>query len=252
MRLNIYLQKAGIGSRREAERLVAEGRVTVNGATATATVPVAEGDTVEVDGKPVAPTTRALPRLFRLHKPVDFLVTHRDPKGRPTIFDLDALKPSRFKRQLPRLMTVGRLDVNSEGLLLLTDDGPLAQAMMSPKMALSRVYRVRVRGRLTEKNIADLAKGIEVEGVHYRGAQFVEEKDKGGRTNSWYRVVLTEGKNREIRKLIEHFGCAVNRLIRVQYGPFVLDGLESGVLAEVPPIEVQRLISHLGLKGLKL
>lgn len=245
MRLNVYLQQAGIGSRREAERLVADGRVRVNGATAGATTPVEEGDGVEVDGKPVAPATRAIPRLFMLNKPLDYLVTHRDPKGRPTVFDLDCFKPSPYRPQLPRLMTVGRLDVNSEGLLLLSDDGPLAQAMMSPKTALSRIYRVRMRGRLTEKQVADLARGVEIDGVNYRGAEFVEEKDKGGRTNSWYRVVLTEGKNREIRKLVEHFGGAVNRLIRVQYGPFALGDLESGALREVPAEQVRRLLEFI-------
>jgi 23S rRNA pseudouridine2605 synthase len=245
VRLNVYLQQAGAGSRREAERVVADGRVKVNGVVATATVPVEEGDSVEIDGKPVAPASRALPRLFMLHKPVDFLVTHKDPKGRPTVFDLDCFKPSRYRQQLPRLMTVGRLDVNSEGLLLLTDDGPLAQAMMSPKTALSRVYRVRIRGRLTDKNIADLAAGVEIDGVNYRGAEFVEELGKGGRTNTWYRVLLTEGKNREIRKLIEHFGGAVNRLIRVQYGPFALGELESGALREVPVEQVRRLMEFI-------
>lgn len=245
MRLNVYLQQAGIGSRREAERLVADGRVRVNGNVASATTPVEEGDRVEVDGKPVAPATRAIPRLFMLNKPLDYLVTHRDPKGRPTVFDLDCFKSSPYKPRLPRLMTVGRLDVNSEGLLLLSDDGPLAQAMMSPKTALSRIYRVRMRGRLTEKQVADLARGMDIDGVNYRGAEFVEEKDKGGRTNSWYRVVLTEGKNREIRKLVEHFGGAVNRLIRVQYGPFALGDLESGALREVPAEQVRRLLEFI-------
>ena len=250
MRLNVYLQQAGAGSRREAERLVADGRVKVNGVVATATMPVEAGDSVEIDGKSVAPASRALPRLFMLHKPVDFLVTHKDPKGRPTIFELDCFKPSRYRQQLPRLMTVGRLDVNSEGLLLLTDDGPLAQAMMSPATALSRVYRVRIRGRLTEKNIADLASGVEIEGVNYRGAEFVEELGKGGRTNTWYRVLLTEGKNREIRKLIEHFGGAVNRLIRVQYGPFALGELESAALREVPVEQVQRLLEFIAARSI--
>ena len=249
MRLNVYLQQAGAGSRREAERLVADGRVKVNGVVAAATMPVEEGDSVEIDGKSVAPASRSLPRLFMLHKPVDFLVTHKDPKGRPTIFDLDCFKPSRYRQQLPRLMTVGRLDVNSEGLLLLTDDGPLAQAMMSPATALSRVYRVRIRGKLTEKNIADLASGVEIDGENYRGAEFVEELGKGGRTNTWYRVLLTEGKNREIRKLIEHFGGAVNRLIRVQYGPFALGELESGALREVPVEQVQRLLEFIAARS---
>src|SRR5882724_10694752 len=143
MRLNVYLQKAGIGSRREAERMVADGRVAINGVTAVATTPAEEGDSVTLDGKPVSPAAKPLPRLFRLNKPVDVLVTHRDHKGRLTIFDLHALKPPRWGDGMPRLMSVGRLDVNSEGLLLLSSDGPLAQAMMSPDTALSRVYRLR-------------------------------------------------------------------------------------------------------------
>jgi 23S rRNA pseudouridine2605 synthase len=245
MRLNVFLQKAGIGSRREAERLIAEGRVSVNGATAAATQPVEEGDRVSVDGRPVAPATRSQPRLFRLNKPLDFLVTHRDPKGRPTIFDLEALK----QKGLPRLMSVGRLDVNSEGLLLLTDDGPLAQEMMNPKTALTRLYRVRLRGRLTPEQIAALAAGVEVDGTLYRGAEFVEELDKGGRTNAWYRVRLTEGKNREIRKLVEYCGGLVNRLIRVQYGPFTLEDLPSGSLKEVPPRDVARFLDFLKGRG---
>ncbi len=252
MRLNVFLQKAGIGSRREAERLVAEGRVKVNGKIAGATVPVEEGDAVSLDGKVVAPATKPLPRLFMLNKPLDVLVTHRDHKGRRTIFDLPALKPPRWSPAMPRIMNVGRLDVNSEGLLLLSSDGPLAQAMMSPETALARVYRVRVRGRLSPDNIKALARGIVVDGVNYRGAEFVEEYDKGGRSNSWYRVVLTEGKNREIRKLMEHFGCAVNRLIRVQYGPFHLGELNSGAVAEVAPEEVKRFLEFLAARGVAL
>lgn len=242
MRLNVYLQKAGVGSRREAERMVEQRRVSVNGVMAEATVPVNDGDLVLLDGKPVAPDIRAVPRLFLLHKPVDVLVTNRDPQGRRTVFDLDALNPPLWSRDRPRVMSVGRLDVNSEGLLVLSSDGPLAQTMMSPLTALPRVYRVRVRGRLNEKNIAELARGITIEGVNYRGADFVEEADLGGRTNSWYRVTLREGKNREIRKLFEYFGCMVNRLIRVQYGPFVLGDLKSGEVKEVSPVLVQKLL----------
>jgi 23S rRNA pseudouridine2605 synthase len=245
MRLNVFLQKAGIGSRREAERMVAEGRVKVKGELALATTPVEEGDVVTLDGKPVAPDVRAMPRLFLLHKPIDVLVTNRDHKNRPTVFELPALT----KPGLPRLMSVGRLDVNSEGLLVLSTDGPLAQAMMHPDTGLPRVYRVRIRGRFTDQQIASLAKGVTVEGIRYRGAEFVEEVEKGGRTNSWYRVTLSEGKNREIRKLVEHFGGMVNRLIRVQYGPFVLDKLESGAMNEVSPWKVARLMDELEAKG---
>lgn len=245
MRLNVYLQKAGVGSRREAERLIADNRVAVNGVVAAATQPVEEGDKVTLDGKPVAAETRDLPRLYRLNKPLDVLVTSRDPQGRRTVFDLDALK----RPGLPRLMTVGRLDVNSEGLLLLSSDGPLAQTMMSPATALARVYRVRAYGRLPDKAIAELAKGVTIDGIAYRGAEFIEEKDKGGRTNSWYRVRLTEGKNREIRKLFEHYGCRVNRLVRVQYGPFLLDKLEAGEMVEVPPREVRDFLRWLRKKA---
>ncbi len=249
MRLNVYLQKAGIGSRREAERMVAEGRVSINGKIAEITMPVTGSDTVTLDGRAVAPATKSLPRLFLLHKPVDFLVTHHDPKGRKTIFDLPTLNSPRRPVSMPRVMTVGRLDVNSEGLLLLSSDGPLAQAMMSPETGLARVYRVRVRGRLDSAAIETLARGIVVDGISYRGAEFVEEYGKGGRSNSWYRVRLTEGKNREIRKLVEHFGCVVNRLIRVQYGPFHLEGLPSGSVQEVAPRKVAELLAYLAARG---
>jgi 23S rRNA pseudouridine2605 synthase len=245
MRLNVFLQRAGVGSRREAERLVEQGLVQVNGQTAIATTPVEEGDDVLLDGKPVSPAKRGLPRLFLLNKPVDILVTNRDHQNRPTVFEMRALQ----NPALPRLMSVGRLDVNSEGLLILSSDGPLAQAMMSPETALDRVYRVRIRGRFTPHEIAKLAEGVTIEGIRYRGAEFTEEEDKGGRTNSWYRVVLTEGKNREIRKLVQYFGGAVNRLIRTQYGPFKLDDLESGELKEVPPRAVMRFIDTLEKQG---
>jgi 23S rRNA pseudouridine2605 synthase len=248
MRLNVYLQKAGIGSRREAERMVAEGRVQVNGLVALPTTPAEDGDVVTLDGKPVAPDTKPLPRLFVLNKPIDVLVTHRDYRNRRTIFDLTSMNAL----GLPRLMNVGRLDVNSEGLILLCSDGPLAQALMSPRTALSRVYRVRVRGQLRTEDIAALAQGIVVHGVSYRGAQFVEEYDGLGRSNTWYRVLLTEGKNREIRKLMEHFGCVVNRLIRVQYGPFHLGKLQQGALEEVPPEKVRELLTYLAGRGVVL
>lgn len=252
MRLNVYLQKAGAGSRREAERLVADGRVSVNGAKATPTTPVEEGDTVLIDGRPVAPETKPLPRLFLLNKPVDVLVTHRDHKNRKTIFDLPALNPPQWTSRHPRVMNVGRLDVNSEGLLVLSSDGPLAQAMMSPDNALSRLYRVRVRGQLKPGDIDAIAKGITIDDVEYRGAEFVEEYGQEGRANRWYRCVLTEGKNREIRKLFEYFGCVVNRLVRLQYGPFTLGDLQPGEIREVPATQVKDFIAYLEQKGAKL
>jgi 23S rRNA pseudouridine2605 synthase len=238
VRLNVFLQRAGVGSRREAERLVAEGRVKVNGVKALPTTPVGEGDTIEVDGKQLSIVERRQPRLFMLNKPLDVLVSAKDPQGRPTIYDLPVLQDTK----LPRLIYVGRLDVNSEGLLLLSDDGPLAQTLMSPETALPRVYRVRVHGKLDAKALALIRKGVTIDGIRYRKAEIVQEEEKGGRTNTWYQVTLYEGKNREIRKLMEHFGCVVNRLIRTQYGPIRLGELERGRLREIAPAQVQALI----------
>jgi 23S rRNA pseudouridine2605 synthase len=241
VRLNVFLQRAGVGSRREAERLVAESRVQINGKQAIATTPVEEGDTVTVDGKPLAPSKRAQPRLFILNKPLDVLVSAKDPQGRTTIYDLPVLKG----KNLPRLIYVGRLDVNSEGLLLLSDDGPLAQTLMSPETALPRIYRVRVHGKLDARALALIRKGVTIDGIRYRKAEISQDEEKGGRTNTWYQVTLFEGKNREIRKLMEHFGCVVNRLIRTQYGPFRLGELERGNLREIAPAQVQALLDSL-------
>lgn len=247
MRLNVFLQKSGIGSRREAERLVAEGLVTVNGQVAGVTTPVNDGDSVTVRGKPVSVSTAPVPRLFMLNKPLDVLVTTFDKQGRKKVFDLPVLQ----NKSLPRLMSVGRLDVNSEGLLLLSSDGPLAQAMMSPNTALERVYRVRVRGQLSPGEIAKLAKGVKADGVTYRGVKVSEDRKPTG-ANTWYTVTLTEGKNREIRKLMEYFGCIVSRLIRVSYGPFELRDLPAGALMEIPHNQVKKLIDDLKERGAKL
>lgn len=247
MRLNVYLQQAGIGSRREAERYVAEGRVTVNGKVALPTTPVEDRDEVAVDGRRVSKATRGTPRLFMLHKPRDVLVTTYDSEGRMIVYDLPALQ----RKSLPRLMNVGRLDVNSEGLLLFSDDGPLAQAMMQPTTALERVYRVRVHGRLSNEDIDKLERGVTVEGIVYRGAKVTEEKAPSG-SNTWYQIILTEGKNREIRRLMEYFGCVVNRLIRTDYGPFHLGNLPLGALVEIQPRRVEDLIDDLRKRGAKV
>jgi 23S rRNA pseudouridine2605 synthase len=148
-------------------------------------------------------------------------------------------------------MNVGRLDVNSEGLLMLSSDGKLAQVMMHPSTGLERVYRVRVHGRLTPEQIKRLAGGVVADGVTYKGAKVREDRDPTGR-NTWYTVILTEGKNREIRKLMEHFGCIVNRLIRTDYGPFTLGKLEPGQVREVPSYKVEQFLSELREQGVKL
>lgn len=243
MRLNLFLQQAGVGSRREAERLVAAGVVGINGVPALPTQPVNDGDVVTVHGLPVARSTAPLPRLFKLHKPLDVLVTASDPQGRATIYDLPSLQAP----NLPRLMPVGRLDVNSEGLLLLSSDGPLAQRLMSPATALPRVYQVRVYGQLTPAQTAKMQKGLVVDGVRYRGAPVQAMPRAPGATgkNVWYELVLTEGKNREVRKMFAHFGLVVNRLLRTRYGPFTLDDLPAGQLVEVPASGVQSLLASL-------
>lgn len=246
MRLNKYLQQAGVGSRREAERLVLAGLVTVDGKLADVTTVVAEGAEVRVEGRVVAPERAELPRVFAYHKPVGVIVTARDHEGRKTLYEALAELPK--YEQLPRLMPVGRLDLNSEGLLLLTTDGMLAQTLMSPKTALRRVYRVRVFGELSASEIAEFRRGVTVEGVWYRGADVVLEKTGESGSNRWYRVVLTEGKNREIRRIFKHFGCEVNRLVREQYGPFVLGDLARGGLREIEVDEVKKLLKSLNKK----
>jgi 23S rRNA pseudouridine2605 synthase len=245
MRLNVFLQRAGVGSRREAERIVAEGRVKINGKVANPTTPVDDGDYVTLDGHKLAIETRAQPVLYALNKPLDVLVTAHDGEGRMTIYDLPALQDPK----LPRLMYVGRLDVNSEGLLLLSTDGPLAQIMMSPALGLPRVYRVRVHGRLSPRNMEQLAKGVTIEGIYYRGAQIEEENPENLSANAWYRITIFEGKNREVRKLFEYYGCTVNRLIRTQYGPFMLGRLELGELKEVPAAQVKNFLASLPAAG---
>ena len=142
-------------------------------------------------------------------------------------------------------MSVGRLDVNSEGLLILSSDGPLAQTMMSPATALPRVYRVRCRGKLSAGELEKLAKGVTIDGMRYLGAEITEETEHSGRSNTWYQVTLREGKNREIRKLFEYFGNVVNRLIRIQYGPFQLGNIEAGEIKEVSSAAVQRFVDEL-------
>lgn len=251
MRLNMFLQRSGVGSRREAERLVADGRVTINGRVAKVTDPVEEGDAVTVNGKPVTLDTKPIPRLFMLNKPIDVLVTTFDKQGRKTIYELPCLTPPKWGADKPRVMNVGRLDVNSEGLLLLSSDGPVAQAMMSPQTALERTYRVRVHGRLTPDQLKRLGDGVTADGVTYRAAKVSEDHAPTGR-NTWYTVVLTEGKNREIRKLMDYFGCVVNRLIRTQYGPFKLGDIAPGEIREVAQTRVRDLIEDLRKRGAKV
>jgi 23S rRNA pseudouridine2605 synthase len=244
MRLNKYLQQAGIGSRREAERLIEAGVVTVNGQRATVTTEVPEtGATVTVNGQPVAPQGAAQPRVFCYHKPTGVIVTARDHEGRETLYEALAQLPQ--SQQLPRLMPVGRLDLNSEGLLLLTDSGPLAESLMHPRNNLGRTYRVRVLGQLNAKQLAQWQAGLTISTTSYRGATLKHVGASQSGKNHTYEVTLTEGKNREIRRIFEHFGCQVNRLIRTTYGPFELGDLPKRGLVEVPPAQVASLMKSL-------
>ncbi|MBV8916422.1 MAG: rRNA pseudouridine synthase [Acetobacteraceae bacterium] len=223
-RIAKWLARAGVASRRDAERLVAEGAVRLNGAPVQhpATF-VAPGDVVQVRGRVVDAPERT--RLWRYHKPEGLVTTHRDPEGRPTVFE-------RLPPELPRVVSVGRLDLNSEGLLLLTNDGGLARQLELPSQGWIRRYRVRAWGPVDAKALAGLARGVAVEGVRYGPIEAVLEARKGD--NAWLSVSLTEGRNREVRRVMAHLGLQVNRLIRVAYGPFQLGKLPRGAVDEVP------------------
>lgn len=218
------LARAGLCSRRDAERWIAEGRVTVNGEVlASPAVTVSDDDRIIVDGKPIPEVERT--RLWRFHKRAGLMTTHRDPQGRPTVFD-------RLPEDMPRVISVGRLDLNSEGLLLLTNDGALARRLELPATGWVRRYRVRVHGEVTPDRLAILEKGVTVEGVRYGSIKAVLDRQQG--SNAWLTVSLQEGKNREIRRVMEHMGWPVTRLIRVAYGPFQLGSLPEGMVEEVP------------------
>ncbi len=217
------MARAGLCSRRDAEAWIAAGRVTVNGKTLDSPAcNVTEADDVQVDGKPLAQRERT--RLFLFHKPRGLVTTTRDPEGRPTIFD--ALPPD-----LPRVVAVGRLDINTEGLILLTNDGGLARTLELPATGWLRRYRVRAHGRIDQARLDALRDGVSVDGVDYAGIEAKLDREQG--SNAWITMGLREGKNREIKKVLEHLGLAVNRLIRVSFGPFELGDLAEGEVAEV-------------------
>ncbi len=222
-RIAKWLAHAGVASRRDAEKLLAEGRVRLNNAVVKhpATF-VGEGDLVQVGGVLVEPPGRT--RLWRYHKPDGLVTTHRDPEGRPTVFA--SLPPG-----MPRVVSVGRLDLNSEGLLLLTTDGGLARRLEMPANGWLRRYRVRVYGIVDEARLAALGQGVEVEGVRYGPIEAGLDSRRGN--NAWVSVGLREGRNREVRRVMEHLGLRVTRLIRTAYGPFQLGLLTRGSVEEV-------------------
>jgi len=222
-RIAKVIARSGRASRREAEALIAAGRVAVNGKVIErAALNVAPGDRITVDGTPLAAPEPA--RLWLYHKPTGLVTTTRDEQGRATIYD--ALPP-----EMPRVMSVGRLDLNSEGLLLLTNDGALKRQLELPSTGWLRKYRVRVNGRPDDARLAPLRQGIEIEGEKFQPMSVTLDRQQGA--NAWLTIGLREGKNREIRRAMEVVGLTVNRLIRVSYGPFQLGQLKAGQVEEV-------------------
>lgn len=203
--------------------MIAEGRIAIDGAKVETPATLIESlHGVTVDGKPVNPPAPA--RLFRYHKPSGLLTTERDPKGRPTIYD-------RLPAGLPRVMPVGRLDLNTEGLLLLTTDGELKRQLELPSTGVPRTYRARAYGNVTQAQLEELIEGVEIDGIRYGSIDANLERRTGA--NVWIELTLTEGKNREVRRVLEHLGLRVSRLIRTAYGPFPLADLPTGAVDEV-------------------
>jgi 23S rRNA pseudouridine2605 synthase len=234
-RIAKVMARAGLASRREAEAWIAAGRVAVNDAVINSpALNVTASDRIAVDGQPLPRRERT--RLFRYHKPRGLVTTHSDPEGRPTIF-------AALPKDLPRLISVGRLDINTEGLLLLTNDGGLARVLELPATAWLRRYRVRAKGRVMQPALDNLRAGITVAGVHYGPIEATLDREQGA--NVWLTIGIREGKNREVRKVLETLDLQVNRLIRVAFGPFELGDLDDG---EVKEIESQALRTELGEK----
>ena len=227
-RIAKLLARAGIASRREIERMIEARRIAIDGvAIETPATLLTSLHGVTVDGKPVNAPAPA--RLFLFHKPAGLLTTERDPKGRPTIYD-------RLPKDLPRVVPVGRLDLNTEGLLLLTTDGELKRQLELPATGVERSYRARAYGNVTQAQLESLIDGIEIEGVRYGSIDANLERRTGA--NVWIEMRLKEGKNREVRRVLEYLGLRVSRLIRTAYGPFVLDDLPAGEVGEVRQIDL--------------
>jgi 23S rRNA pseudouridine2605 synthase len=223
-RIAKVIARAGICSRREAEKLIADGRVALDGKTVTTpAIKVSESQVVSVDGKPLGEPDPA--RLWRYHKPSGLVTTHRDPQGRPTVF-------ANLPKHLPRVVSIGRLDFNSEGLLLLTNDGEIARRLELPAGGWPRKYRARLFGKVSQADLDKLAEGVTIGGVKYGPVIADLERSKG--VHAWATVTLKEGKNREVKRVMENIGLKVARLIRVQFGPFHLGQLAEGAVEEIP------------------
>lgn len=232
-RIAKYLARAGIASRREAEAMIERGEVRINGRKlSTPAFKVTGREDIRVNGKPVKAHEQT--RIWRYHKPSGLITTTSDPEGRRTIFE-------ELPKSLPRTITIGRLDLTTEGILLLTNDGGLARAMELPKTGFVRHYRARAHGKITQEELDTLKGGITLDdGTRYTSIEAELERETG--TNNWINVRLTEGKNREVRKALEHLGLKVNRLIRTQYGPFELAELRPGAVEEIPGTKLREVL----------
>lgn len=219
-RIAKLLARAGVGSRRDVERMIEEGRIALNGTVIVQPAPLlASLEGLTVDGNPVAKPVST--RLYRFHKPAGCLTAARDPKGRKTIYDI-------LPKGLPRLMPVGRLDYNTEGLLLLTNDGEFKRKLELPASGVERTYRARAFGDISQGQLEELVMGIEIDGIRYGKIDANLERRTG--RNQWIEMTLTEGKNREVRRVLEHLGLQVSRLIRTRYGQFTLEDLDIGAV----------------------
>jgi 23S rRNA pseudouridine2605 synthase len=237
-RIAKIIARAGLCSRRDAETLIAEGRVSLDGEKVAAQGTRARDDqTIAIDGRPLK--TPEPTRLWRYHKPAGLVTTHRDPQGRPTVFE-------KLPARLPRVVSVGRLDINSEGLLLLTNDGAFARQLELPAAGWERKYRVRLFGRIAQADLDKLALGTTLAGVRY--GPVIADLERARGRYAWASVSLKEGKNREVKRLMESLGCKVARLIRVQFGPFHLGQLEPGLTEEIAP-RVWRPLLGMGKKS---
>lgn len=238
-RIAKLLARAGVASRREVERMIGEGRVAIEGKVLdTPAVKLLNLRGVTVDGKPVGRAEEA--RLYAFHKPSGLITAERDPAGRPTIYD--ALRNA-LPKDAPRLMPVGRLDFTTEGLLLLTNDGELKRAMELPSSGIPRTYRARAFGDITQAQLDDLSHGVEIDGMRYGSIE--ADLERGSGRNRWIVLTLTEGKNREVRRVLEHLGLEVSRLLRTGYGPFDLADLPRGQAVQIRHADVERFMGTL-------
>ncbi|MDR0753572.1 MAG: rRNA pseudouridine synthase [Holosporaceae bacterium] len=234
-RLAKRIAESGVASRREAERLIESGSVVVDGQTAkTPVFFVSDSSEILIDGKRIPQNPQEV-IIWKFHKPRGVITTKNDPQGRRTVFDF-------MKEINQRLIYIGRLDYNSEGLLLFTNSGQLAKKMEHPDSELKRVYRVKVFGNITAKKIQKLKDRIVIEGIKYKAVDIKIDEMQLSKANFWATITLREGKNREIRRIMEYIGCVVTRLIRISYGPFHLNKLPPGNVQQVSPEEIKTLL----------